>query len=234
MSEVLDVYEENAKSLAAAPAVVDASGNDLLAYARDLDQKYRLCQMMLQSKFLPKKFDNPQAVLVCILKGQEYGFPPMRSLDLFDCIEGSATMNAAGLQALAVSNGGMFEVLEENSERVTVKATRKSNGWSETFTFTMEMARTMGLAGKHNWKRMPQYMMYARCVSTLSRRGWSDIIGGLYATEEVQDFNVEPPKGPTTNDINKLDDLKAAIQKRKDEAEVSEEEVIDAQTEETE
>lgn len=163
-------------------------GLSLMAYAKNLDDKFRFCQMLLQSQMVPTSYKSAQAVLTVILMGQEFGFSPLKSLDLFDYIEGRASMRAVGLAGLLVKNGGLIEIVEETPQKCTLKASRKSNGWTGTFTYSMEMAQKAGLASKHNWLKHPHAMLYARCISTLARRGWPDIVAGLPPTvEELQD-----------------------------------------------
>lgn len=161
--------------------------NSIDAYAANLEGKLRVCKLLLESGTLPATLKTSQAVLAVILRGQEYGFSPIRSTELFDFIQGRACPRAAALQALAVAEGGVFGVIEETAKICTVKAVRPSRKWEQTYSFTIEQAALMGLATKDNWKKMPQFMLYARCVSVLTRRGWPDIIGGLYSAEEIAD-----------------------------------------------
>lgn len=42
---------------------------------------------------------------------------------------------------------------------------------------------------KSNWKKLPRFMMYARCVVRGARGVASDVIGGLYDTHEVIEFS---------------------------------------------
>jgi hypothetical protein len=54
---------------------------------------------------------------------------------------------------------------------------------------------------KDNWKKLPRFMMYARCVVRGARGVASDIIGGLYDTHEVIEFSkAEFTIDPKTND----------------------------------
>lgn len=161
--------------------------NSIDAYAKDLESKLRVCKMLLDSGTLPAHLKTPQAIFAVILRGQEYGFSPLRSTELFDFIQGKACPRAAALQALAVAEGGSFIVEEESAKLCRIKAARPSRKWEQVYQFTIEQAAAMGLTAKDNWKKMPQFMLYARCVSVLARRGWPDVIGGLYSAEEIQD-----------------------------------------------
>lgn len=166
---------------------LDFGGKTLDHYAQNLEVKLKFCKLLIESGTIPAHFKNAGAVLAVILRGQEFGFTPIRSLELIDFIQGRATLRAAALQAIAMQAGGVFEVMEESVRACTIKARRPDKKWEQVFTFTIEQAASMGLAAKDNWKRMPQFMLYARCISVLCRRGWPDVIGGLYSKEELED-----------------------------------------------
>jgi hypothetical protein len=172
-----------------APAIVE--GKSLGAYVSGLELKYRFCQMLTQGGMIPdsiKKLGEkaPQAALSIMLIGGEYGFAPMRSLELFNYIQGRVVPTAAALAAICVNSGGSFDVISETPQGVRIRARRPDRQWEATYEFTMNQAEKMGLALKDNWIKMPGFMMYARCVSVLARRGWPDIIGGLHAAEELE------------------------------------------------
>jgi hypothetical protein len=163
------------------------------AIAVNLDAKLKVCDMIAKSGLAPASFKTPQAIFTAMLRGGELGFSPMQSLETFDVVQGRVTMRAAGLQALCVANGGKFEVLEESDKACTIRASRASNGWQQEYTFSMDDAAKMQLNGKENWKKMPKFMLYARCVSVLCRRGWADKVAGLYSSEEMRDSVEQAP-----------------------------------------
>lgn len=179
--------------------MTEGGGNTLATYATGIDAKFRICQMLQQSQILPKALSTPQAILAVVLMGQEFGFAPLISCHIFDFIQGRATMRAAGMAALCTKEGGTFHVISNTSTSCKIRAVRPSRKWEETFEFTLEMAKRMGLAGKDNWIKNPEAMLYARCVSVLARRGWADVLGGLKSSEEMQDEEiVEGEPEPTT------------------------------------
>jgi hypothetical protein len=160
--------------------------------------------MLAKSGMIPQQFKTPQSVLAVILRGQELGITPMQSLEMFNFIQGKVTMSAAGLVALCQSRGGKFEVLEETDKACAIRATRPDRQWVQEYRFSIEDAHMMGLTGKDNWKKMPRWMLYARCVSVLCRRGWADILGGLYSSEEMRDsqaIEIEPVREAVNEDI---------------------------------
>ncbi len=174
--------------------------NSLAGYAANLESKLKICDLLLKSRMLPSSLTSAQAVLAIVLKGQEYGFAPMTSCELFDFIEGRCAMRVAGMTALCQQEGGTFEVVEESADKCTIIAKRPSKKWEQKYTFKMSQAAAMGLSNKDNWKKMPEFMLYARCISVLCRRGWADILAGLYSSEEMSDgadvIDVTPQSEP--------------------------------------
>jgi hypothetical protein len=59
-----------------------------------------------------------------------------------------------------------------------VRGRRRDNGDTMTAEFTHEMAVAAGLAGKQNYKKHPDDMMWARAVSKLCRRLFADCFAG--------------------------------------------------------
>lgn len=54
--------------------------------------------------------------------------------------------------------------------------------------FRWSDAKDANWDSKPNWKKMPKYMMMARCITRGARIVASDIIGGLYDNYEVSEF----------------------------------------------
>ena len=205
--------------------IAPIESNSLAGYAANLESKLKICDLLLKSRMLPGSLTSAQAVLAIVLKGQEYGFAPMTSCELFDFIQGRCAMRVAGMTALCKQEGGTFDVVEETADKCTIIAKRPSKKWEQKYTFKMSQAAAMGLSNKDNWKKMPEFMLYARCISVLCRRGWADILAGLYSSEEMSDgadvIDVSPqqsaPKGAgKTVEVLQAEEVKPTTARRYD------------------
>lgn len=172
--------------------VVGEGPTSIETYAENLQAKMQVATILLKSGMAPSHYKSPEAVLGAVLYGRELGFSPIRALQAINVIQGKPVLSAEGLKALAIQHGGKIQTVEWTDKVCTLKCTR--NDWEETCTFTWEDAERQQLTGKDNWRRMPKAMLYARCVSTLVRNMFADVIGGLYSAEEMRDSTtVEPP-----------------------------------------
>lgn len=169
----------------------NTTGSDLESYAANLKTKIEMATVLLRSGMAPSHFKSPEAILTAILYGQELGFSPMQSLQSVVVIQGKPTVDAAGLQAIALNAGAKIEEVELTDKVCTLRITRGDT--TREFSFSWDDAKTMQLDGKDNWRKMPKDMLYARCVSRGVRRMFADAVRGFYSTEEVRDEVVSQP-----------------------------------------
>lgn len=168
-------------------------GNALQLQAEGIEAKLAMANVMLKSGLVPNHFKNPEAIVTAVMYGSELGFSPMQALQSIIVIQGKPTVDAAGLQAMAISQGAIIEEIEHTDKVCRLRGTRGKS--VREFAFSMDDARQMGLADKENWRKMPKDMLYARCVSRLVRRMFADRVRGFYSTEEMQDqILVEQPQ----------------------------------------
>lgn len=163
-----------------------ANQNDVLAVATQTDTMLSLAGSLVKSGLIPNAIKSPEAALGVLLKGRELGLAPMQSFDSIDVIQGKPTLKPQAMLALIYSsnNFGSFQVDSSDSRAATVTMSRRgSDPHSETFT--MDDAKTLGLAGKDNWKKQPATMLKWRAVSACARVVFPDVIQGMYTPEEI-------------------------------------------------
>lgn len=134
--------------------------------------------------------DEAQAVTK-ILYGREMGFTPIVSIMGIYIIEGKPSLSA-NLLATLVKRSGKYDyrVKENTASRCAIlfRVRNDAGQWEDLgeSEFTIEEAKTAGVASKDNWRKYPKAMLYARCISAGVRAHCPDVtICPLYVPEEL-------------------------------------------------
>jgi hypothetical protein len=150
----------------------------------------RITNTIAATEFVPKGLrGNKPAVMACILYGRDQGLSPMVSLSEISMVEGKPTMSAA-LMAAKIREAGhklWREEILDGGDVVGITALgQRTDGTEDKVTFTLGMAKRAGLAGKTNWQKYPEAMLWARACSALARTLFSDVfLGSVYTPEEI-------------------------------------------------
>jgi len=154
-----------------------------------------LANQIAGTDFVPKQLqNNPAAITAAILYGDEVGLGPMQSLAKIAVINGRPTLAAEAQRALILAAGHDLWVEESTASKCTVAGRRKDSDATSRISWTMDDARRANLANKPPWKTYPRQMLLARASAELARAVFPDAIGGLAATEELND-NPDPGNG---------------------------------------
>jgi len=165
---------------------------------------------LIESKQLPAHIKTVEQAFTIAQMGKELGFPTMQAFHYIIPIQGKLSLSAKATNALLRKGGVKFYTKEDGvylykdgsitemrkdiqenpiDRRTTIVFIR--DGVEETCSFTWQDATGQGLNTKDNWKRMPKEMLYARCLAKGANRVGSDLLLGLYMTEELTDsFNI--------------------------------------------
>lgn len=165
------------------------SYKDTLGQPDVIRESWTLAAKISDTDFVPKAFrKKPEAVMAALLTGRELGLGPMTALQRIHVIEGKAGLDAQGMRALALSHGHDLWIIESTPEKCTVGGRRRGSEHEQTVTWTIQEARTAGLAGKGNWKGYPRQMLQARATAEMCRLIAADALGGMaYSSEELED-----------------------------------------------
>ena len=130
---------------------------------------------------------NMPAILACVAMGRELGIGDMMALKSIHIIDGNPTYSAE-LMVMLVRRAGHSITGQINEGEAVATGKRADNGDDMTVKWTLAMAERAGLAGKANWKKYPEAMLWARAVSQLCRALFADCFAGAtYTTEELGD-----------------------------------------------
>jgi len=143
---------------------------------------------------LPRTYRaNPGAVLLAMDWADRVGLSVMDAIHGVAWVQGKPVIDATLLRALAIKAGYRVLVTEASRTSATAKVVLTTTGETlGSVTYSMEDAKTAGLAGKDNWKKNPEDMLVARATSRAVRRYCSDaLVGGGLTEDEVESLEVD-------------------------------------------
>ena len=172
--------------------------SDLVIFDSDkMNQLAKTCKHFAGSSLVPYALKNkPQDIMIIMIMAHELNLPPMQALTSISVIQGKPTISPdlmAGLVRAKLPQAIIkHEIDYKNKIAVCTTARSKEdldNGLGYTSTWDMNRAAMMGLASKDNYKKQPVTMLKHRATGEACRAMFSDVILGIYAPEEFQDFD---------------------------------------------
>jgi hypothetical protein len=159
-----------------------------------------LAKAIATTDFVPRALrNNPAAIAAAILYGDEVGLGPMQSLAKIAVIDGRPFIAAEAQRALVYAAGHDLWLDEATNTKATWCGRRHGTDQVTRITWTMDDARRAHLDAKPNWRSYPRAMLSARASAELVRAAFADVVGGLRALEELDEFEpglVGLPAGP--------------------------------------
>jgi hypothetical protein len=128
-------------------------------------------------------------ILSVMLLARELGISPIQSVSGgINNIQGKFEISARIMNQLIRKHGHKLEIRLLNDEVCKIWGKRRDTGEEMEVTYHIEEARRSGLVRDGGpWKKTPQDMLFARCISRLARRLTPDCIGGCYIEGELQE-----------------------------------------------
>lgn len=168
-----------------------------------MDQMQAMAKSLVDGKLFG--FKNVQEAVSIMLIAQAEGRSPALAIRDYHIIQGKPALKADAMLARFQQEGGIVNWLEYTDTKVTGEFSHpKSSPHPVSITWTIEMAKRIGIANKDTWKNYPRAMMRARCISEGVRTVYPGIAVGIYTIEEVQDFAPERNITPTSGAVDNL------------------------------
>ncbi len=142
-------------------------------------------------------------IFMVLLAARELGVSPMLALNggIWN-INGKIEISARLMNGLIRRDGHTMSIKGDDTY-CTIIGKRKDTGETHEETFTMDMAVKAQLTKNSTWSKYPADMLYARCMSRLARRLFSDVIGNAYVQGEIDEDNL--PEKPDKVEPEKLE-----------------------------
>ncbi len=136
---------------------------------------------------------NEESVLATILSvmllARELGISPMQAVSGgINNVQGKFEISARLMNQLIRKHGHTLQVKFIDNSVCKMHGKRKDTGEEMEVTYHIEEAARSGLVKEGSaWKKIPQDMLFARCISRLARRMFPDCIGGCYIEGEIRE-----------------------------------------------
>lgn len=154
---------------------------------RDTSGAYGLAKVVVNSRMF-SGYGTPEAAMLVIMAGREFGLGAMASLRSFHVVEGKPTMSAQAMMARCLEHPSckLFRVIRSKCthEVAVVEVQRREWSEPETYTWTVEDAKRAGLASRPNWSKYPRDMLINRCIAEAARFTWPEVMAGVYSPED--------------------------------------------------
>jgi len=151
-----------------------------------------MAQRAVASKMY-RNIGDDAAVMTIMLSARELGISPMTAINGgLNIIQGRVEISARMMNALIRRAGHSIQCIESSDNVCRLKGKRRDTGDEEEASFSIEEAKRAGLIKPGGgWTKYPSDMLYARALSRLARRLFSDVIGCAYVEGEIIDAKVE-------------------------------------------
>lgn len=166
-------------------------------------------ETLIKSGRLPGHVKTIEEAYTVAQMGKELGFQTMQSFHYIIPISGKLSLSAKAIGAILRRGGVSYQTIEDGvyvypdgntfdrplkedgtkaiDRKTTIKFIR--DGIDEIVSYTWSDATKQGLTTKDNWVRMPREMLWSRCLSKGGNRVASDLLLGLYSTDELFDVS---------------------------------------------
>lgn len=146
-----------------------------------------LARALAHSELIPKAYrQKPANVLLAINLGRALGLEPAIALTAVQVIDGQPSLSAQAQAALVRRAGHKLRVTGDDTEATAILIRSDDPGYEHKATWTMDRAKTAGLAGRGAWRTYPAAMLQARATTEVVRMAASDVLLGVaYTAEEL-------------------------------------------------
>lgn len=171
------------------PVVSDTNESVSISTHSDLDSwKLMVAQAktLVASGMLPATINKPEKAIAIMMKGKELGLPPMLSFAHIHIIDGKPTISSEMMLSLIYKAFPKAHInfVRMDNDACEIDASRP-NGQITKFTFSIDDAKSAGLADRGPWKKYTRAMLRSRCVSEMARVLFPDVVLGCYTPDEL-------------------------------------------------
>ncbi|GEM_PF-2541325 len=191
MSEAIELAKEELPEATALVPMHSSYQRMSIIRPRNVDELLKIAQIFSRSDLVPREYKGkPENVVLAIQMGSELGLAPLQALQNIAVINGRPCLWGDAMLAL-VQASGKLEYIREWTEEKTAHCVIKRKGYPEAYekSFSDDDAQRAGLLHKPGpWQEYRDRQRQMRARSFALRDQFADVLRGLSAIEEVQDY----------------------------------------------
>jgi hypothetical protein len=148
-------------------------------------------------------FKHPDEALGIMLLCQAENLHPYIAMRDYHIVQGKPTLKADAMLARFQQAGGSVKWESYTDENVTGNFSHPSGG-SVSVSWTMDMAKRIGLASKDNWRNYPRAMLRSRCISEGIRTVFPGCVVGVYTDDEIESVVATEPSTTKSSPVKDM------------------------------
>lgn len=160
---------------------------------RSFDEIMRMAETIAKSRLFG--VTQVDQVVALMLMAEAEGRHVASAMQDYSVIQGKPSLKAEAMLARFQQAGGKVKWTELSDTRCAAVFSHSQCEPVE-IDWDMQRARQAGLGGKDMWKKFPRQMLRARVISEGVRTAYPGALGGMFAAEEVMDFEPAAPVSP--------------------------------------
>jgi len=152
-----------------------------------IPDKLRYAEALAGSNLLPKHYQRqPANLLIALEYAESLGISPINAITGIFVVEGKPSASADLIASMIRKAGHKLRVSGDDRQALAQLIRADDPEFTYEVTWTMDRARTAGLANKAVWKSYPAAMLRSRAITEVARMGASDaLFGVIYTPEEL-------------------------------------------------
>lgn len=164
--------------------------------ASDLEAQMKYSSALSASSIIPRDYQNsPANVLVAIGYAQALGEHPIAALTDVYIVKGRPSMSATMMHRRAIEAGHRVRVTATPTEAVASVWRKDDPDYEHTVTWTLDRAKSSGVAGTDTWKKFPSAMLRSRAISEVCRLACPEVLGAVkYTPDEIGGAFADTPE----------------------------------------
>lgn len=159
-----------------------------------LPERIEFARALAQASLIPRTYQQqPANILVAMELGAALGIAPIVAINEVNVINGSPSLSASLMAALARQAGHKVRVTGDGTTATCTIVRADDPDFEHTATWDEKKARDGGLWGKGHWAKDPATMLKWRAISECVRFACSEVLGGIrYTPDEVEAMHPAP------------------------------------------